>query len=500
VGHPPYTDTVMGSWQFGYDQLNRLTTAVNTAAAVPTASTPALPSPTWAQYFCWAYDNFGNRLAQSNSNAAFTAASGSCSTSGTLYQNLWASYNTQNQMTGTNAPGYALTPPPPLYDAAGDVVNDGNRQYLYDAEGRLCAEGNVGYGGVGYLYDAAGNRVAKGTINWNGTCDVTTNGFTQTESYVVGPSGEQLTEVAGSFDGGGYTWEHTNVYAGGKLIATYSPDGELSFHIDDPLGTRRAQANSSGMLDAVYQSLPFGDGYSWNSTLGYDPTENHFTGKERDTESGNDYMFARYYNSATGRFLSPDWSAKEEPVPYAKLDNPQSLNLYAYVRNNPLAKADPDGHAPPDPAPDPTANQTPDPNANQPASVKKTKKLDPSNQECVELAKKINNIADDIIKRDKEIQTNPLNLPLVAPPGSKPRESVEGHQQLNKELIDTLGQRLDTYNDKCGGGPPGSPVTASAPQASISPTAVKATAGMIIGIGIIVTLPESAPLIPVVAP
>ena len=32
----------------------------------------------------------------------------------------------------------------------------------------------------------------------------------------------------------------------------------------------------------------------------------HFTGKERDTESGNDYMFARYYNSATGRFLSPD--------------------------------------------------------------------------------------------------------------------------------------------------------------------------------------------------
>jgi RHS repeat-associated protein len=71
-----------------------------------------------------------------------------------------------------------------------------------------------------------------------------------------------------------------------------------------------------------------------------------YTGKERDSESGNDYMFARYYNSATGRFLSPDWSAKEEPVPYAKLDNPQSLNLYSYVYNNPLGKADPDGHWP----------------------------------------------------------------------------------------------------------------------------------------------------------
>jgi hypothetical protein len=44
--------------------------------------------------------------------------------------------------------------------------------------------------------------------------------------------------------------------------------------------------------------------------------------------------------------MSPDWSAKEDPVPYAILDDPQSLNLYGYVRNNPLSKADPDGHCP----------------------------------------------------------------------------------------------------------------------------------------------------------
>jgi RHS repeat-associated protein len=73
-------------------------------------------------------------------------------------------------------------------------------------------------------------------------------------------------------------------------------------------------------------------------------SQHHFTGKERDTESGNDYFDARYYSSAMGRFLSPDWSAKEEPVPYAKLDNPQTLNLYSYVQNNPLARTDPDGH------------------------------------------------------------------------------------------------------------------------------------------------------------
>jgi RHS repeat-associated protein len=70
----------------------------------------------------------------------------------------------------------------------------------------------------------------------------------------------------------------------------------------------------------------------------------HFTGKERDTESGNDYFGARYYSSSMGRFMSPDWSAKYEPVPYAKLDNPQTLNLYAYVGNNPLNRTDPTGH------------------------------------------------------------------------------------------------------------------------------------------------------------
>lgn len=70
----------------------------------------------------------------------------------------------------------------------------------------------------------------------------------------------------------------------------------------------------------------------------------HFTGKERDTESGLDYFGARYYASTMGRFMSPDWSAKIEPVPYSKLENPQTLNLYAYVGNNPLSRTDPTGH------------------------------------------------------------------------------------------------------------------------------------------------------------
>lgn len=68
------------------------------------------------------------------------------------------------------------------------------------------------------------------------------------------------------------------------------------------------------------------------------------TGKERDAESGLDYFGARYYASTMGRWLSPDWSEKPTAVPYADFAHPQSLNLYQYEGNNPLANADKDGH------------------------------------------------------------------------------------------------------------------------------------------------------------
>jgi RHS repeat-associated protein len=69
-----------------------------------------------------------------------------------------------------------------------------------------------------------------------------------------------------------------------------------------------------------------------------------YTGKERDTETNLDDFGARYYSSQFGRWTSPDWSGAPSTVPYAELVNPQSLNLYAFARNNPVTSADLDGH------------------------------------------------------------------------------------------------------------------------------------------------------------
>jgi RHS repeat-associated protein len=131
----------------------------------------------------------------------------------------------------------------------------------------------------------------------------------------------------------------------------------------DHLGsTRMVTDGSSGQVVERHDYLPFGEdlyaglgprttaqGYR-NSTATPDLAQ-RFTGKERDAETatsampdGLDYFGARYFSGAMGRFTSPDWSETPKPVPYADLTDPQTLNLYAYVRNNPLNRADVDGH------------------------------------------------------------------------------------------------------------------------------------------------------------
>src|SRR5277367_4385756 len=80
------------------------------------------------------------------------------------------------------------------------------------------------------------------------------------------------------------------------------------------------------------------------ASSGTDSNHYKFTGKERDSESNLDNFGARYYTSNIGRFMTPDWAARATAVPYATFGDPQTLNLYTYVRNDPVSQADADGH------------------------------------------------------------------------------------------------------------------------------------------------------------
>jgi len=324
-------DSVMGQWTYSYDSLNRLTGA----------QAPVSQPTNISNYFAgiasgWTYDAFGNRKAETQgaiSGATPTAAMPSSSS---------ATYNTSNQLIAASQnAGGSLT-----YDASGNVIYDGINSYLYDAESRLCAVRNTAGGLTGYIYDAAGIRVAKGGLTAF-TCNFATNGFAINTSWTLGPGGEQIGEFAVS--GATSTWTHSNVFAAGKLLATYNTTGTY-FDFTDWLGTKRVEINAALSCESGYRSLPYGNGLTSYAPTALpqcvDATEHHYTGKERDAESGNDYFEARYYASGFGRFMSPDWSAKEEPVPYAKLDDPQSLNLYAYVEDDPSVRVDADGHWP----------------------------------------------------------------------------------------------------------------------------------------------------------
>jgi RHS repeat-associated protein len=138
-------------------------------------------------------------------------------------------------------------------------------------------------------------------------------------------------------------WQLTERRAASHRVkgGTTPQTGVLHFVLSDWLGTKRVQTAYDGTTENNWTNLPFGDGLAPNcsSCNGGDSSEHHFTGKERDAESGLDYFGARMYGSSMGRFISPD-----DPFMGQDEKDPQSWNMYSYVRNNPLINVDPDGH------------------------------------------------------------------------------------------------------------------------------------------------------------
>ena len=270
--------------------LNRLTLAKE-----ETTSGFALTCPDSGSVWCeqYSYDVFGNRTVSNETNEGGLT---------------WEVTPSNSYSASTNRiVGWT-------YDNAGNITAAPSGQTItYDAENRQTQFCVAGSGCDQYVYDGDGRRVQK----------ITSSG---TVTYVYDASGNLAAEYGG-----------TATAAGTQYLTT------------DHLGSTRMVTNQSGAATERHDYLPFGyelTGGWRTASLGYAPetVRQQFTGKERDAETGLDYFGARYFSGAQGRFTSPDWSAAPEPIPYGNLSDPQTLNLYSYVRNNPLSTPDLDGH------------------------------------------------------------------------------------------------------------------------------------------------------------
>ena len=201
------------------------------------------------------------------------------------------------------------------YDAAGNMMHDltSGMTYSYDQENRI-----TGAGGYTYTYDSDGNRVKKA------------NGSTGTLYWYMTPGIVAESDLSGNL-------KSEYVFFNGERVARRDfPAGSVAYYFSDHLKTASVITDATGNIKSE------SDFYPWGGELQFvnnDANHYKFTGKERDSETGLDYFGARYYSNGLGRFITPDWTATPEPVPYADLTDPQSLNQYSYVRNIPTVRA-----------------------------------------------------------------------------------------------------------------------------------------------------------------
>jgi RHS repeat-associated protein len=165
-----------------------------------------------------------------------------------------------------------------------------------------------------FVYNALGQRVEKRV------------GSTYTE-YVWAAYGE----LDGLHDR--TNWAAHFIPFGGRVVAMYK-DGTTYFVHPNHLGSTTTVFNHTGgsvAQDEIF--YPWGERWNYAGTL----CDERFAAMQlRDAESGLDPTLFRMYESRLYRWLSPDPLAGE-------IFNPQSLNRYAYVLNNPVNLIDPLG-------------------------------------------------------------------------------------------------------------------------------------------------------------
>jgi len=208
--------------------------------------------------------------------------------------------------------------------------NNPNFAYSYDQAGQMTSR-NVGNGAQTITYDPLGQ-----------TDSLTDNGVVTKFRYDT--NGIRARQQVGTVDTlyAGQWWEQTGTditkyyFVNGELTGL-SADGDVRYVFKDQLdgvaNTLNLDAGGLGHLRNRFH--PFGEP---RNTLEVTETDLGYTGQRRDG-SGLMYYNARYYDPLTARFTQADTII---PNPA----NPQDLNRYTYVRNNPIKYNDPTGNDP----------------------------------------------------------------------------------------------------------------------------------------------------------
>ena len=184
-------------------------------------------------------------------------------------------------------------------ELSGHGADSGLEIYRYDAFNRLSGY-YTGETKASYTYNANNLRASK-TVN-NTKTDFVWNG-------------QNLAAESRDSGVNTYTYDTTGIH-------TTNQNGTVMSYIKDSHGSviRTADAAGNAMQEAEDRADydAFGNVYtgSRNTPFGY-------SGEYVDSESGNIYLRNRYYNSATGRFIT------EDPAQ-------DGLNWYVYAGNNPV--------------------------------------------------------------------------------------------------------------------------------------------------------------------
>ncbi len=215
------------------------------------------------------------------------------------------------------------------YDNSGNLISDSIFNYSWNYKNQLLRSIKTGKS-VNYTYDENGQRILKAVAASSTIKTYYPNQYTEKENGIF----------------------RDRIYLGDTNIATIK-NGTIYYNHSDQLGSSSIETNTTGQIVESLDYYPFGSVRLDEKTSSYEA--NHkYTGKELDEETNLYYYGARYYNGKIGRFVSEDPAylavgdknkikqiTDQELQQY--LSDPQNLNSYSYVKNNPLIAIDSNG-------------------------------------------------------------------------------------------------------------------------------------------------------------